>query len=338
MLIAMDLHATQQDVDRVVAKIRAMGFEAHCMPGAQRTAIGITGNPGPLDPKIFEMLPGVRQAIPVSKPFKLVSREIKEDDTVVKIGGVPIGGGHFTVIAGPCAVETRQQLLATARLVKQHGANILRGGAFKPRTSPYSFQGLGEEGLKLLVEAREETGLPFVTEAMNERSLELVARQADAVQIGARNMQNFSLLKEAGQCGRPVVLKRGMSATMEEWLMSAEYLMSEGNYQVVLCERGVRTFSDHSRFTLDLSVIPAIRELSHLPVIVDPSHGAGDRKKVVPLARAGAAVGADGIMVEVHPNPLEALCDGPQALLPAQFEEMVGSINALAGLLGKKRP
>ncbi|HEY3130782.1 MAG TPA: 3-deoxy-7-phosphoheptulonate synthase [Acidobacteriota bacterium] len=338
MLIAMDLHATQHDIDRVVEKIHSLGFEAHCIPGAQRMAIGITGNPGPLDPKLFEMLPGVKQAIPVSKPYKLVSREVKEEDTVVRIGNVPVGGDYFTVIAGPCAVESRGQLLATARAVSERGANLLRGGAFKPRTSPYSFQGMGEEGLRLLVEARQQTGLPFITEAMDERSLEKVVNYADAVQIGARNMQNFSLLKEAGQCGLPVMLKRGLSATVEEWFMSAEYLMAEGNYNVVLCERGVRTFSDHTRFTLDLSVVPAVKEMSHLPVIVDPSHGSGDCKKVTPLARAGAAVGADGVMVEVHPNPVEALCDGPQALLPDQFEEMVLSINALCTLLHKRRP
>ncbi|MGI8784488.1 MAG: 3-deoxy-7-phosphoheptulonate synthase [Acidobacteriota bacterium] len=337
MLIAMDSHATQQDIDRVVEKIRSLGYEAHCIPGAERMAIGITGNHGPLDPKQFEMLPGVGRAIPVSKPFKLVSRELKGEDSIVTIGGVPIGGRHFTVIAGPCAVESRDQLLTAARAVKERGANLLRGGAFKPRSSPYSFQGLGEEGLKLLVEARETTGLPFVTEAMDERSLEKVVRYADAVQIGARNMQNFSLLREAGQCGLPVMLKRGLSATVEEWLMSAEYLLSEGNYQVVLCERGVRTFSDHSRFTLDLSAVPAVKELSHLPVIVDPSHGSGDRKKIIPLARASAAVGADGVMVEVHPDPMAALCDGPQALLPAQFGEMVRALDAICPLVGKTR-
>jgi 3-deoxy-7-phosphoheptulonate synthase len=338
MLIAMDLHATQQDIDRVVEKIHSLGFEAHCMPGAQRVAIGITGNPGPLDPEQFEMLPGVKQAIPVSKPYKLVSREIKGEDTVVQIGDVPVGGGFFTVIAGPCAVESPEQMLATARAVRERGADLLRGGAFKPRTSPYNFQGMGEEGLKLLAEARQETSLPFITEAMDERSLEKVVKYADAVQIGARNMQNFSLLKEAGQCGLPVMLKRGLSATVEEWLMSAEYLMAEGNYNVVLCERGVRTFSSHSRFTLDLSVVPAVKETSHLPVIVDPSHGSGDRKKVVPLARASAAVGADGVMVEVHPSPLSALCDGPQALLPDQFEEMVRVLNQLCPLVNKRRP
>jgi len=337
MLIAMDSHATQQDIDRVVEKIRSLGYEAHCIPGAERMAIGITGNHGPLDPKQFEMLPGVGRAIPVSKPFKLVSRELKDEDSIVTIGGVPFGGRHFTVIAGPCAVESRHQLLTAARAVKERGANLLRGGAFKPRSSPYSFQGMGEEGLKLLVEARETTGLPFVTEAVDERSLEKVVRYADAVQIGARNMQNFSLLREAGQCGLPVMLKRGLSATVEEWLMSAEYLLSEGNYQVVLCERGVRTFSDHSRFTLDLSAVPAVKELSHLPVIVDPSHGSGDRKKIIPLARASAAVGADGVMVEVHPDPMAALCDGPQALVPDQFGEMVRALDAICPLVGKTR-
>jgi 3-deoxy-7-phosphoheptulonate synthase len=327
--------ATPEEIRGVEAAIEARGFKAHPIPGAQRTAIGITGNKGALDAPVFESLPGVLEVIPVSHAYKLVSREVKPDDTVVDVGGVKIGGHALAVVAGPCAVESLDQALTVARAVKKAGAHILRGGAFKPRTSPYSFQGLGEEGLKILAAAREETGLPVVTEAVDLEGVDLVERYADAIQIGARNMQNFSLLKRAGKARKPVVLKRGMSATLEEFLMSAEYILSEGNYQVVLCERGVRTFSDFSRNTLDLAVVPAVKKISHLPIVVDPSHGTGRRDKVAPLSRAAAAVGADGLMIEVHHDPDRALSDGPQSITPAMFEALVRDLKQIAPVLGR---
>jgi 3-deoxy-7-phosphoheptulonate synthase len=330
----MDSGSTPAQVDAVLAKIAAMGFKAHAIPGSSRTAIGITGNPGAIDAREFEVMPGVKEAIRVSRPYKLVSRETHPENTVVRIGDVEIGAGRFVTIAGPCSVETEAQVLAAARVAKAGGARLLRGGAYKPRTSPYAFQGLGEAGLKLLAAARAETGLPVVTEALDSRSLELVLEYADCVQIGARNMQNFSLLREAGRARKPVMLKRGLSATVEELLMSAEYILSEGNRQVFLCERGVRTFADHSRNTLDLAAILAVKKLSHLPIIVDPSHAAGLRAMVPALARAGLAAGADGCMLEVHPEPERALSDGPQALLPAQYEECMRSMRAVAGALG----
>jgi 3-deoxy-7-phosphoheptulonate synthase len=285
---------------------------------------------------VFESLPGVLEVIRVSHAYKLVSREVKPDDTVVDIGGVKVGGHELVVTAGPCAVETREQTLAVARRVKAAGARLFRGGAFKPRTSPYSFQGLGEEGLRILAEARDATGLPIVTEAVDEQSLELIEQWADAIQIGARNMQNFSLLRRAGRSRKPVVLKRGMSATLEEFLMSAEYVLSEGNYQVVLCERGVRTFSDFSRNTLDLSVVPAVKQLSHLPILVDPSHGTGRRDKVAPLSRAAAAVGSDGLMIEVHNDPDRALSDGMQSLTPELFEQLMVDLRRIAPVVGRQ--
>jgi 3-deoxy-7-phosphoheptulonate synthase len=334
MLIVMQQGVSEEDVARVTARIEAMGLRAHPIPGSLRTAIGITGNQGPLDPAEFESLPGVKMAIPVTQPHKLVSREVKHEDTVVTVAGRKIGGGRFAVIAGPCAVESLDQTLTVARAVKAAGAHFLRGGAFKPRTSPYSFQGIGEEGLKILARAREETGLPVVTEALDTETLDLVAEYADVIQIGARNMQNYPLLKKAGRCRRPVLLKRGMSATLDELLMSAEYIASEGNYQIFLCERGVRTFSTHTRNTLDLSAVPAVKGASHLPIIVDPSHGTGRRDKVAPLARAAVAVGADGLMVEVHNNPDRALSDGPQALLPEMFERLMKDVRAIAALVG----
>ncbi|MFQ5670818.1 MAG: 3-deoxy-7-phosphoheptulonate synthase [Acidobacteriota bacterium] len=335
MLIVMDQKSTRSEVDGVVRRIEAMGFHANLIPGTHRLAIGITGNPHSLAASAFEMLPGVLEAIPVTRPYKLVSREMKAEDTTVEVAGHCIGGTRFTVIAGPCAVESEEQCLRIARAVREAGAHLLRGGAFKPRTSPYTFQGLGEDGLRILDLARRETGLPVITEALDESSLELVERYADVIQIGARNMQNFSLLKKAGRCGKPIFLKRGMSATLDELLMAAEYLAAEGNYQIILCERGVRTFGSHSRNTLDLTVVPAIREQSHLPIFVDPSHGTGRRNKVAPLARAGLAVGADGIMVEVHDRPEEALSDGPQALLPDQFRSLMDSLRAMASLVGR---
>ena len=307
------------------------------MPGAERTAVGITGNHGPVDPAEFEGLPGVAEAIPVSKPYKLVSREVKPDDTVVQISGVRVGGPDIALCAGPCSVEGRQQILDAARAVKQAGAHLLRGGAYKPRTSPYAFQGLGEEGLKYLADAREATGLGIVTEAIDVEVFDLVERYADCVQIGARNMQNFSLLRRAGRSRKPVLLKRGMSSTLEEFLMAAEYILSEGNYQVILCERGVRTFTDHTRNTLDLSVVPAVKSLSHLPIIVDPSHGTGKRDKVHPMALAAIAAGAAGLIVEVHPEPERALSDGYQSLDPAQFRDLAEDSRALSNLLNTRR-
>jgi 3-deoxy-7-phosphoheptulonate synthase len=335
VLIVMEKGASDDQVRAVTDKITGMGLRPHPIPGAERLAIGITGNHGPLDPAEFEMLPGVQQAIRVTKPYKLVSREVKPADTIVEVGGVPIGGRRLAIIAGPCAVEGETQALTIAHRVREAGADLFRAGAFKPRTSPYAFQGLGLEGLRILDRVRRETGLPIVTEAVDEESMAMVEDHADAVQIGARNMQNFSLLKRAGRSRLPVFLKRGMSATLDEFLMAAEYIVSEGNYRVFLCERGVRTFSDHSRNTLDLAVIPAVKHLSHLPILVDPSHGTGSRDKVVPLARAGIAAGADGVMVEVHHEPARALSDGPQAILPDQFASLMRDIQALAAVLGR---
>jgi 3-deoxy-7-phosphoheptulonate synthase len=299
------------------------------MPGATRTAIGITGNPGPIDPTHFDYLPGVADAIRVTKPFKLVGRDLKHDDTVVRIAEAAIGGPDLAIIAGPCAVETYDQTMEIAELVHSCGAKFFRGGAFKPRTSPYAFQGLGLEGLKILAEVRSRFGMRIVTEVLDTETVDVVEEYADLIQIGARNMQNFSLLRRVGQARKPVMLKRGMSATLDELLLAAEYIMAEGNYNVVLCERGVRTFADHTRNTLDLSIVPAVQALSHLPIIVDPSHGTGRRDKVIPLARASVAVGADGVMVEVHTHPERALSDGPQALLPEMFKQMMVEIQSI---------
>jgi 3-deoxy-7-phosphoheptulonate synthase len=333
----MRAHADASDVARVCAKIESLGFRAHVMPGAERTAVGITGNHGPVDPAEFEVLPGVAEAIRVSKPYKLVSREVKPDDTVVEIAGVHIGGGELVICGGPCSVEGRDQIIACAQAVKAAGGQLLRGGAYKPRTSPYAFQGLGEEGLKYLAEARDVTGLGIVTEAIDVEVFDLVEHYADCIQIGARNMQNFSLLRRAGRSRKPVLLKRGMSSTLEEFLMAAEYILSEGNYQVILCERGVRTFTDHTRNTLDLSVVPAVKSLSHLPIIVDPSHGTGKRDKVHPMALAAVGAGAAGLIVEVHPNPDRALSDGFQTLDPEQFREMSEDCRAVSSLLSSRR-
>jgi 3-deoxy-7-phosphoheptulonate synthase len=336
MLVVMRKGATPEQVQDVVAAIEARGLKAHPIPGEQRTAIGVTGNRGAIDTASFQGLPGILEAIRVSHAYKLVSREVKPEDTVVSVGGVPVGGPDLVLIAGPCAVESREQLLTTARGVKEAGAQLLRGGAFKPRTSPYSFQGLGEEGLQILAEAREVTGLPVVTEAVDLESVDLVERYADAIQIGARNMQNYSLLRRVGRSRTPVLLKRGISATLEEFLMAAEYILSEGNYQVILCERGVRTFSDFSRNTLDLSVVPAVKRLSHLPILVDPSHGTGRREKVAPLSRAAVAVGADGVLVEVHHDPDQALSDGPQSLTPDNFAALTEQLRGIAPVVGRR--
>lgn len=335
MLIVMDAMATSEDVRRVVEAVENAGLQAHPIPGAQRTAIGITGNRGSVESAAFENLPGVAEVIPVTAAYKLVSREAKREDTVVAIGGVAVGGPRVAVIAGPCAVESEKQALSIAHAVRAAGATLYRGGAFKPRTSPYSFQGLGEAGLKILAKVREETGLPIVTEVLDTDSAELVAEYADCLQIGARNMQNFALLKKVGRIRKPVLLKRGMSATIEEFLLSAEYLLAEGNYDVVLCERGVRTFANHTRNTLDLSVIPYVKRISHLPILVDPSHGTGKRLKVLPMSRAAIAAGSDGLLIEVHDRPEAALSDGPQALLPEMFTQLMKEVRLLAPVVGR---
>ena len=329
--------ATGDDIARVCARIESLGFRPHVMPGAERTAVGITGNHGPVPAEEFEGLPGVAEAIPVSKPYKLVSREVKPENSIVVVNGVAVGGENLVICAGPCSVESREQILASARAVKAAGAQLLRGGAYKPRTSPYAFQGMGEDGLRLLAEAREATGLGVVTEAVDIESLDLVERYADCIQIGARNMQNFSLLRRAGRSSKPVLLKRGMSSTLDEFLMAAEYVLSEGNYNVILCERGVRTFADHTRNTLDLSIVPSVQKLSHLPIIADPSHGTGKRDKVHPLALAAVAAGASGLIVEVHPQPEKALSDGYQSLDPAQFAAMAADCRAIHALLRERR-
>jgi 3-deoxy-7-phosphoheptulonate synthase len=318
-----------------------LGFRAHPLPGAQRTAIGITGNQGEVDRGNLEALSGVAEVIRVSKAYKLASRDVKEEDTVIRFAGIgshpeaAIGGRNLAIIAGPCSVESREQAFAIAEAVAATGAQFFRGGAYKPRTSPYAFQGLGVEALRIMAEVREHFGLRIVTEAIDNETLDLVAEWADVVQIGARNMQNFSLLKRAGQLRKPVLIKRGLSATLEEFLMSAEYVMSEGNYQVILCERGVRTFADHTRNTLDLSIIPAVRRVSHLPILVDPSHGTGKRDSVLPMARAAVASGCDGIMVEVHDHPEKALSDGPQSIYPGQFAIMMDELERIAPVVGR---
>ena len=335
MLIVMDAAATAEDVRRVVETVQGLGLSAHPIPGAQRTAIGITGNRGSVEAGAFENLPGVAEVIPVSAPYKLVSREAKREDTVVSVGGRPIGGKTIAVVAGPCAVESEKQAIELGHLVRDAGATFYRGGAYKPRTSPYSFQGLGLEALKILVKVRNETGLPIITEVLDTETAELVAEHADCLQIGARNMQNFSLLRKLGRFRKPVLLKRGMSATIEELLLSAEYLLAEGNYEVILCERGVRTFADHTRNTLDLAAVPYVRRISHLPILVDPSHGTGKRAKVLPLSRAAVAVGADGLLVEVHAHPEAALSDGPQALLPEMFAQLMQEVRQLAPVVGR---
>lgn len=335
MIIVMRSTATQADIDQVVERITQHGLRPHISKGVERTIIGAIGDERVLRNVPFQALPAVEEVLPILKPFKLASRDFKAEASVVDVNGVAVGGGRLAVIAGPCSVEGRQMLLDTARAVKEAGATLLRGGAFKPRTSPYSFQGLGEEGLRYLAEAREMTGLPVVTELMDPRDADLVMKYADMVQIGARNMQNFRLLKEVGSHRKPVFLKRGMSSTITELLMSAEYIMSEGNYNIVLCERGIRTFEDYTRNTLDLSAVPSLKQLSHLPVIVDPSHAAGKWNLVAPLALGAIAAGADGLMIEVHPQPEVALSDGPQALIPPRFTALMDQIRALAPIVGR---
>ncbi len=340
MLVVMKAHATPEQIQAVCEAIEHMGLRAHPLPGAQRTAIGITGNRGEVNRGNLEELSGVAEVIQVSKEYKLVSREAKEEDTVIRFEGTDaaIGGRNLAVVAGPCSIESRDQAFAIAEQVAAAGAQFFRGGAYKPRTSPYAFQGLGLDALKILAEIRDAFGLRIVTEAIDTETLDLVAEWADVVQIGARNMQNFSLLKRAGRLRKPILLKRGMSATLDEFLMAAEYIMSEGNYEVILCERGVRTFADHTRNTLDLSIIPAVQRLSHLPILVDPSHGTGKRNKVLPMARGAVAVGADGVMVEVHHQPENALSDGPQSIYPQQFATMMDEIAQIAPVVHRTLP
>jgi 3-deoxy-7-phosphoheptulonate synthase len=330
MLVIMKNDATEAQVQAVIQEIEKMGYRGVPMPGAQRTAVCIIGNTGPVDDSVLLSLPGVKEALRVTKPYKLVSRETHPHSTVITLGNVQIGGDKPVIMAGPCAVENEEQALTTAHLVKKYGAHVFRGGAYKPRTSPYSFQGLGEKGLKILDKVRKETGLLIITEATDHDNLKLVEHYADIIQIGARNMQNYSLLRRAGRATKPVLLKRGFAATIEELLMSAEYIMSEGNHRVILCERGIRTFSDNTRNTLDLSAVLSIKEVSHLPVVVDPSHAAGRREYVIPLSKGAIAVGADGLLVEVHHDPSHALSDGMQSLYPEQFARLMQEIKSLA--------
>ncbi|HXI34691.1 MAG TPA: 3-deoxy-7-phosphoheptulonate synthase [Gemmatimonadales bacterium] len=337
MLIVMRHGATTEELDRVVAVIKEMGYQARPMPGAQRTSVGLVGNDGRVDASRLEGLPGVQEVIHVSKPYKQVSREWQAENTVVRLGpGVTVGGTDVIAIAGPCSVESEKQIIESAHRVREAGAVVLRGGAWKPRSSPYSFQGLGRPALKLLARAREETGLLVCTEAMDPEGLNWVAELADIIQIGARNMQNFSLLKAAGRSKKPVLLKRGMSATIEELLLSAEYLLAEGNHDVILCERGIRGFDTATRNVFDLTAIPVVHKLSHLPIIADPSHGTGLREKVIPMARAAVAAGADGIMVEVHPDPTAALSDGAQSLYPEQFAQLMQEVRVIADVIGRR--
>lgn len=339
MMVVMKDGATEEQIQHVVEKIKSAGAEAHLSRGTRKTVIGVIGDKEAEDAVRalpLEAFPGVEKVVAILKPFKLVSREFRSEDTVIKVGSVEIGGNSFTVIAGPCAVETEEQTLKSARAVKKAGARLLRGGAFKPRTSPYSFQGLGEEGLKILARARDETGLPIVTEVLDVRDTDLVASYADVVQVGARNMQNFLLLTELGRINKPILLKKSFSATIEECLMAAEYIVKSGNSNVIICERGIRTFETYTRNTLDISAIPAIKNLSHLPVIIDPSHATGKSELIGPLSLAALAAGASGIMVEVHPNPEEALCDGPQALTFEIFSKLMDELRSLAPALGKK--
>lgn len=335
MLVIMEVSTDKADVERVKAKIRELGYKPHPIPGSNRMAIGITGNNGIEDRIYLEGMPGVQQVIPITKAYKLASRELKPEDTVVNVGGVKVGAGNIVMIAGPCAVESREQTLRIAEKVAQRGAHILRGGAYKPRTSPYAFQGLGEAGLEILAEAREQCGLPVVSEVVDPATVPLAAQYLDMIQIGTRNMQSFTLLKEVGKLGKPVLMKRGMSATLEETLMSVEYLMAHGTNDVIVCERGVRTFASHARNTLDVSVIPAFKKLSHLPIIVDPSHSSGNRDSVIPMSLAGIGAGADGLLVDVHDDPEHALVDGPQALSPDNFEELMGLLGRFGEALNK---
>ena len=335
MLVVMNSTATPKQIKRVKDKIDELGFRPHDIPGSNRLAIGVTGNKGSEERIYLEGLPGVLQVIPVTKSYKLASREVHPENSIIDVGGAKFGDGNVVMIAGPCAVESEEQTLRIAAIVAEKGAQMLRGGAYKPRTSPYSFQGLGEKGLEILAKAGKKTGLPVVTEVLDQSTVSIVAQYADMLQIGTRNMQNFILLQEVGQTGKPVLMKRGMSATLDETLMSAEYLMTNGSNDVVICERGVRTFTSHARNTLDISIIPALKRVSHLPIIVDPSHSSGQRFSVIPHALAGIGAGADGIIVDVHDRPEEALCDGPQALLPDDFQNLMTTANGICSAMGK---
>ncbi len=335
MIIIMKKGASTQEVADVVARVEDLGFRTHLSQGEERTIIGVIGDERRLSASTFELLPGVDQCMPVLRPYKLASRDLRPEDTVIRLNGVRIGGDEVVLMAGPCAVESREQLLETAWAVKEAGARVLRGGAFKPRTSPYSFQGLGEEGLEMLVEAREATGLPIVTEVIAPHDVPIVAEYADILQVGARQMQNFSLLHAVGESGRPVLLKRGIMSTMEELLMSAEYVLTHGNYRVMLCERGIRTFETYTRNTLDINAVPVLKELTHLPVLVDPSHGTGQWRLVPAASRAAIAAGADGLLVEVHPRPEEALSDGSQSLKPETFQRLVAEARRIAQAMGR---
>lgn len=336
MIIVVKPEATAEEIDHIIKKIRDHGLQAHVSKGTERTIIGAIGDEAILQSMPLEAIPGVEKVLPILKPFKLASRDFRKEDTVISVGGAEIGGKRLAVIAGPCAVENKTLMIEIAKGVKEGGAHFVRGGAFKPRTSPYAFQGLEEEGLKYLAEARERTGLPVVTEVMDPRDIELIAKYADVLQIGARNMQNFRLLKEVGLCKKPVLLKRGISATVKEWLMSAEYIMSSGNHQVILCERGIRTYETETRNTLDLSAVPVLKKLTHLPVIVDPSHAVGKRDLVAPMAKAAVAAGADGLLIEVHANPEEALCDGEQSLTPKAFQALMKELKPIAVAVGRE--
>jgi len=335
MLIVMENSASPDMVVHVCREIEKMGLKACLLKGAQNTAIEIVGNGFPVDPEGILTQPGVKEVVHITQPYKLVSREVSPDNTVINIRDVHIGDRQLIVMAGPCAVESREQCMAIAERVATSGAKVFRGGAFKPRTSPYSFQGLGERGLEILAEVRERYNLLLVTEAMDTETIDIVADCTDIIQIGSRNMQNFSLLRKAGRKKNPILLKRGMSATIEEFLMAAEYIMAEGNHNVILCERGVRTFADHTRNTLDLSIVPAVKQISHLPIIVDPSHGTGKRDKVLPMSRAAIAAGADGLLVEVHHDPVSAFSDGAQSISPDMFDQLIQEVRAIAGVLGR---
>jgi 3-deoxy-7-phosphoheptulonate synthase len=336
MMLTLKQGATKPQIEAITKKIRELGFSPHMTHGKEFTVIGVIGENAILTKDIFESMDGVGSITPISKPYKLVSREFKKESTVVEVGGgVSIGGDRIVVMAGPCSVDTKERLMFTADAVKEAGARILRGGAFKPRTSPYAFQGHGEKGLRMLADARKRTGLPIITEVMNVNDVKLVEEYADIIQVGARNVQNFDLLKEVGKAKKPVLLKRGLATTIQEWLMSAEYIMTNGNYNVILCERGIRTFETSTRFTMDLNAVPVLRQLCHLPIIVDPSHGVGIREYIPALARAAVAVGADGLILEVHPKPEEALSDGPQSLLPEQFAKLMVELRAVAAAIGR---
>ena len=336
MIIVLKPKATEKEIKSVAEKIKKMGLRPHISRGVERTLIGAIGDESLLKEDQLKAMPVVEKVLPIMKPYKLVSREFKKEDTIIKVGNVKIGGNEIIVMAGPCAVENEKQIIETAKAVKRAGAQMLRGGAFKPRTSPYSFQGMGEEGLKLLVKAKKATGLPIITEVMDTAEVPIVADYADILQIGTRNMQNFNLLRAVGKVNKPVLLKRGLSATLKELLMSAEYIMSEGNHNVILCERGIRTFCTYSRNTLDLNIIPALKKETHLPVIVDPSHGTGNYTLVSPMSKAAIAAGADGLMIEVHSNPQEATSDGDQSLTPKSFSKLMKELKLIAKAIGRK--